>query len=167
MINTVPAVSIQTTKKLYCLFNPTLYLNAQPSGGMFSGAGTSSVGIFSPASAGVGTHAILYSYTDGFGCTGTAVFSATVSSCSGIEENTSNTNHYAVYPNPNNGSFAIKAGNNMALALLNDMGQLIRVIKLDEINSYSLSIYDLPAGVYFLSGQSNSQLTRQKVIVTK
>jgi|GEM_PF-1036872 len=167
MINTVPTVSILTTKKLYCLFNPTLYLNAQPSGGIFSGAGTTSVGIFSPANAGVGTHAILYSYTNGNGCTGTTVFSATVSACSGIGANAVNTNEYTVYPNPNNGSFIITAANDVSLALLNDLGQVIRVFKLDETNAHSIHVSDLPAGVYFLNGQNTSQLIRQKVVVTK
>jgi hypothetical protein len=46
-------------------------------GGTYSGAGVSA-GNFNPATAGVGTHTITYSYTDGNTCTNTCTFSITV-----------------------------------------------------------------------------------------
>ncbi len=51
-----------------------------PAGGTYSGAGVSG-GNFSPATAGVGTHAITYSYTDGNGCPGSATSGITVNLC--------------------------------------------------------------------------------------
>ncbi len=48
-----------------------------PSGGTYSGTGVSS-GIFNPTTAGVATHTITYSYTDGNGCTNTATKNITV-----------------------------------------------------------------------------------------
>jgi hypothetical protein len=47
-----------------------LSVGASPAGGSFSGPGVNS-GYFYPNIAGVGTHTIVYSYTDGNGCTGT------------------------------------------------------------------------------------------------
>jgi uncharacterized protein (TIGR02145 family) len=41
---------------------------ATPAGGTYSGPGVSG-GLFTPASAGIGTHTIIYTYTDGNGCT--------------------------------------------------------------------------------------------------
>jgi subtilisin-like proprotein convertase family protein len=48
-----------------------------PTGGTFSGTGVSG-GNFDPAAAGVGTHTITYSYTDGNTCTNTCTFDITV-----------------------------------------------------------------------------------------
>ena len=167
MINTVPSVSISTTKKSFCIFTPTLYLNAQPSGGVFTGAGTSTAGVFSPTLAGVGSHTVIYAYTDANGCVGKTAYTATVSSCNGIGENAANANGYIIYPNPNNGSFTIKASSDVALSLMNELGQLIRTFKLDESNSHEFLVTDLPGGVYFVAGQNDSQLIKQKIVVTK
>lgn len=43
-----------------------------PTGGTFSGTGVSETGLFTPATAGVGTHTITYSYTNANNCTRTA-----------------------------------------------------------------------------------------------
>ncbi|MBD81148.1 MAG: hypothetical protein CL840_19680 [Crocinitomicaceae bacterium] len=48
-----------------------------PSGGTFSGSGVSA-GMFDPAIAGIGTHAITYKFTDSKGCSDTSVKSITV-----------------------------------------------------------------------------------------
>jgi parallel beta-helix repeat protein len=51
--------------------------NATPAGGTYSGDGVSN-GVFSPATAGVGSHSITYTYTNATGCTSTASTSITV-----------------------------------------------------------------------------------------
>ncbi|WP_246074112.1 Ig-like domain-containing protein [Hymenobacter jeollabukensis] len=48
-----------------------------PTGGTYSGVGVSG-GLFNPTMAGVGTHTITYSYTDGNGCTASAIQTITV-----------------------------------------------------------------------------------------
>ena len=50
-----------------CSDNNSIPLSATPSGGSFSGTGVTG-NTFSPSTAGVGTHQITYSYTDGNGC---------------------------------------------------------------------------------------------------
>jgi hypothetical protein len=52
-----------------CLNTPTFTLSGgSPTGGTYSGTGVSS-GSFNPSTAGVGTHTITYTYTDGNSCT--------------------------------------------------------------------------------------------------
>ncbi len=51
---------------------------ASPAGGSYSGPGVSG-GFFNPATAGVGTHIITYSYTNASGCTASSTFTITVS----------------------------------------------------------------------------------------
>lgn len=49
-----------------------------PTGGTYSGPGVDGSGNFNPATAGAGVHTLTYSYTDGNGCTNTAIQTQTV-----------------------------------------------------------------------------------------
>ncbi|MCW5922183.1 MAG: HYR domain-containing protein [Saprospiraceae bacterium] len=60
-----------------CINAGTQTLTATPAGGLYSGAGTSG-NQFSPSTAGVGTHTITYTYTDGNGCVDVCQFDITV-----------------------------------------------------------------------------------------
>jgi GEVED domain/Secretion system C-terminal sorting domain len=71
----------------------------------------------------------------------------------------------SVFPNPNSGSFTIKATQSGTYYLMNEMGQLMQVVKLEGGNSYNASISNLAPGVYFLSGQTKAGVTKQKIVV--
>ncbi|MBX2889604.1 MAG: HYR domain-containing protein [Saprospiraceae bacterium] len=60
-----------------CINAGSQTLTATPAGGVYSGAGTSG-NQFSPSTAGVGTHTITYTYTDGNGCVDVCEFDITV-----------------------------------------------------------------------------------------
>jgi len=67
-INALPTVTLSTFTDV-CVDAAAFSLSGGlPAGGSFSGTGVSG-GNFTPSTAGVGTHAITYSYTDGNGCT--------------------------------------------------------------------------------------------------
>ena len=55
----------------FCISASGLALSGTPTGGTFSGTGVSS-NIFTPSTAGAGTHTITYTYTDANGCTNIA-----------------------------------------------------------------------------------------------
>jgi len=59
----------------YCVSAAASALTASPTGGTFSGIGITdaAAGTFDPATAGVGTHTITYTYTDANGCTNSAL----------------------------------------------------------------------------------------------
>jgi len=73
-INTQPATPIVSILAVNpkCANSPSVTLVGSPVGGTFSGAGVSPSGLFSPATAGVGSHIISYSYTNSSGCTAVA-----------------------------------------------------------------------------------------------
>ena len=66
-IHPIPTVSFSGLATGYCVSDPSVTLTGSPSGGTFSGNGISG-NTFTPATAGVGTHTITYSYTDAYGC---------------------------------------------------------------------------------------------------
>ena len=67
-VNLHPPVALQITSATsFCLSDPSINLQANPSGGTFSGLGVSN-GSFDPAIAGSGSHPLKYTYTDNNGC---------------------------------------------------------------------------------------------------
>ncbi|MCH8903550.1 MAG: T9SS type A sorting domain-containing protein [Bacteroidetes bacterium] len=66
-LHTTPSVTFQGLDSTYCLDAPNDSLQGTPANGLFSGNGMTG-NIFNPATAGVGTHLIYYSYTDSNNC---------------------------------------------------------------------------------------------------
>jgi len=76
-VNAMPIVSCPSNSSV-CISNAPFALSgALPAGGTYSGTGVSG-GIFDPSSAGLGTHTITYTYTDGNSCTQSCSYTITV-----------------------------------------------------------------------------------------
>ncbi|MFM7234505.1 MAG: GEVED domain-containing protein, partial [Flavobacteriales bacterium] len=71
-----------------------------------------------------------------------------------------------VYPNPNNGSFTIKAMHEGTYYLMNEAGQLVQSFSLNAENQYTHQISNLTVGFYILSGQNREGISKQKIVVT-
>jgi len=68
VVTDLPAVD-HTNIAPVCVSDAAFMLSGgNPAGGSYSGTGVSG-GMFNPAIAGVGSHVVVYSYTDGYGCT--------------------------------------------------------------------------------------------------
>lgn len=80
-VHSIPAVSFSgfNVPHAYCVDASSVTLTGSPAGGTFSGTGIS-VNSFNPATAGVGTYAITYTYSDGFGCSNSSTQNVTVNS---------------------------------------------------------------------------------------
>ena len=74
--------------------------------------------------------------------------------CTGLNELADNAQTFMIYPNPNNGSFTIKGETQLDLKLVNELGQVVRTIRLEEKEAYHVSVEGLSSGIYFLFGQS-------------
>lgn len=72
LVNNIPIVNFGSQSDICLNANSAVLSNASPTGGIFSGNGVNSAGIFYPAVAGIGSHNLVYSFTDGNGCTDTA-----------------------------------------------------------------------------------------------
>ncbi len=84
-VNQNPTVTV-TAQGTHCLDDATFALSGgSPAGGSYSGPGVTGSN-FNPATAGVGTHPITYSYTDQNGCSGSATNNVIVNACVGITE---------------------------------------------------------------------------------
>jgi len=105
--------------------------------------------------------------TDANGCVSTGTVQVRVSGCAGINELNGSSAGLLIYPNPNNGEFTIASNSDLKLSLVNELGQLVRVIQLTSANNYKVSINDLSQGIYFISGQNDNTLINQKVIISK
>ncbi|WP_317899911.1 T9SS type A sorting domain-containing protein [Aurantibacillus circumpalustris] len=105
--------------------------------------------------------------TDDNGCSSTATVQVKISNCSGLNELSNLNSGVSIYPNPNDGKFTIQTSADLKLSLVNELGQLIRVINLSANNNYEVNISDLAKGIYFVSGQIDGLQIYQKIVVTK
>jgi hypothetical protein len=102
--------------------------------------------------------------TDVFGCRDTANVIVDFSNCPGFAEHEARL-QVSIFPNPNNGSFTIQGAENMDLDLLNELGQVIRVIHLHDNNSHTINVNGVAAGVYFITGHTDKGLVNEKVVI--
>jgi hypothetical protein len=163
LINEIPTVTITTTKKFYCKTSSALFLNASPSGGVFSGPGIVNAA-FNPSVAGVGTHQIIYTYTDVNNCSNSSSISMTVSACTGLEQYTNSNDELIIYPNPGKNYVTIKSARNTELVIVNELGQKIKSASLNYDNGYSCTIEDLSEGIYFVMSEGTAA---RKIIITR
>ena len=76
VVNALPVVSVSGGP--FCVDDAASNLTGSPAGGTFSGTGVSAGGSFDPATAGVGTHVITYTFTDTNGCENSATANVVV-----------------------------------------------------------------------------------------
>ncbi len=162
IVNALPSVSVSMQKYTFCVNMAVQLINGSPTGGTFSGPGTNG-SIFTPSLATAGTHTIVYTYADSnTGCISSAALTTTVGACTSLnEEKVSAT--FNLYPNPNDGKFVIKAKEKISLEFINQLGQIIEIINIDENEVYTHNT-SLNSGVYYLVDRSNYQM-KSKLIV--
>ncbi|NOQ73028.1 MAG: T9SS type A sorting domain-containing protein [Crocinitomix sp.] len=168
-INDLPIVSFEPVSEgVICLNHPSVALNAEPSGGDFSGFGVSGT-TFNPESAGEGSHWLFYAYEDDNGCTGVDSIMVTVSDCLGLNElEKSGT---LVFPNPFSDYTTISFSDDLieshTLIILNILGQ--EIYRNESVTGSTLEIKkeQLGVGVYILSlfNSDSEELFSAKLIV--
>jgi hypothetical protein len=164
IVGTIPSVTFTLSQDTICLNAPALTLSGgNPGGGTFSGNGVAG-GAFTPSVAGIGTHVITYTYTDG-PCTNTAIDSIVVDACAGISDYTL-LNQISVFPNPSKGNLFItvpSSDNNISLDVEDLQGKVVMQINNLEVKGgqASVSLQELPNGLYNLHFRT---LNNDKVI---
>jgi gliding motility-associated-like protein len=117
IVNPLPVVGFNGLSPQYCLLDTAVLLTGNPVGGIFSGTGMAG-NVFSPTTAGTGTHTIRYDYTDNNGCSNAATLQTTVHPMPQISFTGIDTTHCAdadpspVHPQPAGGILTGTAINN-------------------------------------------------------
>lgn len=101
------------------------------------------------------------------GCKNASTITQSVSACTGINGIESLNTLINIYPNPNNGEFTIVTNSEMNLTLVNNLGQVVKIISVNASNNYKVSISNLANGIYFVFGDNNNQTIKQKIVVAK
>jgi hypothetical protein len=99
-------------------------------------------------------------------CKDTTFIVIKTSRCVGINEEVSSTK-LSIYPNPNSGKFVIVSEVPINLVLMNELGQIIRNLSINEQSNLKVDVSDLSEGIYFISGIGEATRVKQKIIVTK
>ncbi len=85
-------------------------------------------------------------------------------SSSGVNE-TSEQGYLKIYPNPSNGNITIVANYEDEFVLVNQLGQTITHFKTDTSNKFQHTVSDLDAGIYFILGNLQHHLVREKIVI--
>jgi len=96
------------------------------------------------------------------GCTGETECTAVTTV--GIEEQSIVA--ITVFPNPNDGRFAVTAAESGAFQLLNELGQVVYSFELNQENAFSTEITGMSTGVYYLSGYPGDKIVHEKIVIT-
>ncbi|MEN8224000.1 MAG: GEVED domain-containing protein [Bacteroidota bacterium] len=161
LLNIIPAVGLNTT--------PFELTGGSPEGGVYSGAGVED-GLFNPELAGIGIHAIRYTYSNGT-CENYAEANIEVEDDFGVNEYVNGSSLH-IYPNPNKGEFNIELNTaksqRINLKIFNNKG--IEVYSEDNIsiqNSWNktMNLSHLTSGVYYVSFINEETYIVGKVLI--
>jgi PKD repeat protein len=166
----LPAVTLAPFE-MVCLAWPAFELTGgMPEGGVYSGPGVID-GWFNPATAGLGTHTITYTFEDVNGCENSASETILVDPCTGISDNTGTTG-LTIFPNPNSGTFrlevTLQGTEKYSLKIYNTLNEVIWAdqIKMSGgIFSDEINMTGHPDGIYYLhlTGENKSEV--RKIII--
>ena len=157
-VNSLPILNVITTNSVLCSGQTATLSVTGASTYTWSDNSNTAVIAVSPTSN--TTYTVIG--TDANNCSNSSVFTQSVSTCTGIDENTIEFS-FRVFPNPNNGDFSIQSQREDVVTIFNELGQVIETIELNQQNNFSCKVNSLPNGIYFVIGKT----IKQKVIITK
>ncbi len=158
-VNPLPTVT-QSAISTLCVYNSAITLTGgSPASGTYSGTGVTA-GSFNPAVAGIGTHTITYTYTDGNSCTSTATVDITVDGCAVIGEN--DITDLKVYPNPTENKLTIELSGDFDFEITDTKGRILEKGNGNDSSIVNTSYYT--SGVYFLNLSSEKVNTTIRIV---
>ena len=159
-----PTVAIVATKTVVCKSDPAITLSGTGAVTYTWSTNATSLSIsVKPQS--TTTYTVLG--TDANGCQSSASRQVIVNACTSVGELSGAEKGLNVYPNPSNGVFVVSSETDLDLSIVNELGQVIRTIKLSAQNDHTLQVTDLANGVYFIVGQNSDLKINQKIIIAK
>lgn len=157
-------INVQTVDVSVTNNDPTLVANALAAtfqwfdcnGGANIGGATSSN--FTPTTN--GNYGVIVTQN---GCTDTSSCNFVVT----LSLDEQNPNAITVYPNPSNGLITIQGAGAGNFVLINELGQPVNYIQLNDTNNYTTKVDFLKSGIYFIQSLDASNKYRSKIIITK
>jgi photosystem II stability/assembly factor-like uncharacterized protein len=167
-VNPVPIITVVSSNSVLCSGNTaTLTASGASTYSWTSPAAVAGNTNFTVAvSPTVNTNYNVTGYTAA-GCKNNKIFNQPVSPCTGIESITAVTEDVRIYPNPNSGNCTIKAGSDITLNVVNELGQMVKTIVLSSENNHEATLENLPGGIYFVYGSNHAVVVKQKIVVAK
>lgn len=159
-VNALPTVNFSLIDNICDNGGESVNLTASPSGGTFSGQGTTG-STFYPQISGNGTFDVSYTVTDANSCTNSSTNSIIVESCLGINEN--NSFHIQVYPNPIINEFNINVTDFDFDYLVTDLTGRV-LMQGHAFNNTTLNLSENSSGVYFLTVLANGKSQTLKLV---
>jgi hypothetical protein len=166
-VNPTPTASYTQSPALVCVNATSVTLSpGSPAGGIYSG--TSVTGsTFNASTAGVGTFPITYTYTNGSGCSDTAMSNIVVDPCTGIQQQTTDNQQLEIYPNPTT-NFVTVIARSLAttrshLSIFNVFGKKVFEMELID-NKAEINLGDFDKGIYFIQVQTGNRTFTKKII---
>lgn len=165
-VNPLPTGTLSGLGSTYYISDGDVTITTNPAGGTLTGTGVSGVS-FSPANAGVGgPYTVTYNYTDNNGCSGEYTQQVTVLADTGTNVSVNDVTGLSdavLYPNPNNGAFAIRFtsahNQDLTLVMTDALGRtVLKQIKTaaEGDNVFHFTEPGLSAGYYSLHLKGNS-----------
>ncbi len=163
VVYSLPQITFTVSLTEVCETETPWQFNASPGGGTFSGPGITG-NQFSPSLAGMGTHTIVYTYTDANACSNSQSQTISVLACTGIDSYDP-LFAFAVFPNPAEESVTLlpSVENQIySVRIFNTNGQL--ALQFSAIGKTPISVQELPAGLYCLEICSETKRLRFKLL---
>ena len=104
---------------------------------------------------------------DNNSCKNTAALTLSITECTGINEFNNQTNNLFIYPNPNNGRFVIVSPFDVKINVINEVGQIVKQISLENNHENAVDLNELPSGIYIILGSYSGQSIKEKIIIQK
>ncbi|MBA3901882.1 MAG: T9SS type A sorting domain-containing protein, partial [Bacteroidetes bacterium] len=172
-VNELPVVKMDTIKSTCFYIDEYELTGGSPSGGIYAGQGVVGVApnMFNPGIAGVGTHTITYTYSNGT-CSNSAQADILVERCTGVEDEVFTTFEVKVYPNPAYNYFNLEItapGNEEAdIMIFNSNGKVVSNEKLpleSGINKVAFNSSNYARGIYIMRIVTKEGVFNQRVVL--
>ncbi len=162
--NPLPVVTFGSLENI-CINDPILTLTqGSPAGGVYSGNGI--IGNqFDPNVAGLGSSLLTYEYTDGNGCSNSALSFIWVDGCLGISEQS--TSKLTIFPNPSSGWVMLESTNGIILTLIvyDEAGRKVAEHKDVNSSSSSVDLSKMANGMYTFEIVTDADIRRVPIVI--
>ncbi len=169
VINDPTVVSFNIGIDSLALQSGAVQLNAQPTGGTFSGAGVTGTS-FNPAVAGLGQHIITYIFTTSNNCLKEVRDTIVIFNTTGLNEIIAN--QIEIFPNPTKDFLKISAKTGQihvnTISIIDYNGKTIKKQLINsELKNLIIDLAGISSGIYFVEIYTHSGVVRKRVVVSK